>query len=279
MHSSFLNSDQDLIEPYFDQRGLTAGLPTLCPPHTFSPQEATNLMQTTGVQSQAFSPPINLNYFNFATSPTENWSFVSCTPSGPFPFIDFSSMDTMAHEAIMQPFESLQPLQLLPLNSFPNSQSLDESTAALSPQVDSTHTFEQPSPLSVQKKFTEAIEISPKTGKPKKLRFKATEEELTYLLTIFENNPFPTTKIRSEIAERLGLTEKQILFWFQNRRATLKTNGIIAVKPRVGNPGTTAALAFKKKGGSGGSLPGKSTEALSMSPLSVSNPYFFVKDN
>ncbi|KAI8610911.1 Homeodomain-like protein, partial [Chytriomyces sp. MP71] len=55
-----------------------------------------------------------------------------------------------------------------------------------------------------------------------KMRFRATEAELTFLLSVFEANPFPSTRQRIQLAEKLNLDPKQILFWFQNRRATLK---------------------------------------------------------
>ncbi|KAI8828211.1 homeobox domain-containing protein, partial [Chytriomyces cf. hyalinus JEL632] len=55
-----------------------------------------------------------------------------------------------------------------------------------------------------------------------KSRFKATEAELPILSAVFEKNPFPSAVLRQKLADRLGLESKQIQFWFQNRRATLK---------------------------------------------------------
>ncbi|KAI9347016.1 hypothetical protein BDR26DRAFT_855519 [Obelidium mucronatum] len=81
-------------------------------------------------------------------------------------------------------------------------------------------------------------------------RFRATPQELDYLMTHFEQNPFPDASTRTEISETLHISEKQVLVWFQNRRATLKSNGIVAVKPkrldiRVGGAGI-GSLSFKK---------------------------------
>ncbi|KAJ3142489.1 hypothetical protein HK100_002932 [Physocladia obscura] len=107
------------------------------------------------------------------------------------------------------------------------------------------------------------VQMSKKTRKPKKMRFRSTEAELTYLLKYFETNPFPTTKQRFELANELNLDPKQILFWFQNRRATLKSNGILAVKP-------------KKNGLTSTIYKGKHLEK--MAPLSTENPFFYVAD-
>ncbi|KAI9351216.1 hypothetical protein BDR26DRAFT_420245 [Obelidium mucronatum] len=103
--------------------------------------------------------------------------------------------------------------------------------------------------------------ISPK--KNKKMRFRATEAELDFLLTVFESNPFPSTRQRIQLAEKLSLDPKQILFWFQNRRATLKSNGIVAVKPK--KTAAATSLAFRGKN-------------CTLSPLSAENPFFYVAE-
>ncbi|TPX53270.1 hypothetical protein CcCBS67573_g09730 [Chytriomyces confervae] len=75
----------------------------------------------------------------------------------------------------------------------------------------------------------------------KKQRFKPNENELNLLMSFFEANPFPDRTQRGQLAIQLGLEPKQILFWFQNRRATLKMNGIHVVKPNA--PGDAAGRA------------------------------------
>ncbi|KAI9347017.1 Homeodomain-like protein, partial [Obelidium mucronatum] len=132
-----------------------------------------------------------------------------------------------------------------------------------------------------QPQYTSMIPMSATTSpilhqKEKKMRFRATDQELAFLLKIFESNPFPSTKFRAQIAAKMNLTERQVLFWFQNRRATLKTNGIVAVKPKravmssmdgggVSGAGAAAAAAFMLKG-----------KQCSLSPLSAENPFFYV---
>ncbi|KAI9351225.1 hypothetical protein BDR26DRAFT_850699 [Obelidium mucronatum] len=96
----------------------------------------------------------------------------------------------------------------------------------------------------------------------KKNRFKATEAELPILSAVFEKNPFPSAVLRKKLADRLGLEVKQIQFWFQNRRATLKINGIHVIKPKKTN---TPSASFKAK--------------PALSPLTEGNPYFFVEHN
>ncbi|KAJ3067153.1 hypothetical protein HDU98_009655 [Podochytrium sp. JEL0797] len=100
------------------------------------------------------------------------------------------------------------------------------------------------------------------TSDGKKNRFKATEAELPILSAVFEKNPFPSAILRKKLADRLGLESKQIQFWFQNRRATLKINGIHVIKPKKTN---TPSASFKAK--------------PDLSPLTAGNPYFFVEHN
>ncbi|KAI8614399.1 hypothetical protein BC830DRAFT_1127491 [Chytriomyces sp. MP71] len=69
----------------------------------------------------------------------------------------------------------------------------------------------------------------------KKQRFKPQEKDLQILMGFFEKNPFPDRAQRTHLANTLGLEPKQILFWFQNRRATLKMNGIVCMKPKSQN--------------------------------------------
>ncbi|KAI9351218.1 hypothetical protein BDR26DRAFT_914594 [Obelidium mucronatum] len=91
-------------------------------------------------------------------------------------------------------------------------------------------------------------------------RFKPTESELVMLTAIFQKNPFPSTPLRKKLAERMGLDVKQVQFWFQNRRASMKQNGIHVVKPTK----------------SSGSYCSKKTKRASLSPLSADSLYFFV---
>ncbi|KAI8828199.1 hypothetical protein BJ741DRAFT_627028 [Chytriomyces cf. hyalinus JEL632] len=120
------------------------------------------------------------------------------------------------------------------------------------------------SPPSSPSKSPKNSSTTATTGKKqKKMRFRATEAELTFLLSVFEANPFPSTRQRTQLAEKLNLDPKQILFWFQNRRATLKSNGILAVKPKkTNNPASFAYNANDKN--------------AVLSPLSADNPFFFV---
>ncbi|KAJ3343312.1 hypothetical protein HDU83_005707 [Entophlyctis luteolus] len=93
--------------------------------------------------------------------------------------------------------------------------------------------------------------------KQKSPRFKATQEELKFLMSVFETNPFPNAKMRQFISKKVGMSDKQVVVWFQNKRASCKVNGILAVKP--------------KKGDSAGVVPGNLVQ------VSAENPFFFTK--
>ncbi|TPX66511.1 hypothetical protein CcCBS67573_g07806 [Chytriomyces confervae] len=97
----------------------------------------------------------------------------------------------------------------------------------------------------------------------KSTRLRTTETELQMLTAIFQKNPFPSAFLRKKLAERMGVTVKQVQFWFQNRRATLKDkNGIHVLKPTKGD----SPSSFSAK-----------TRRMSLQPLSNESPYFFVQ--
>ncbi|TPX66513.1 hypothetical protein CcCBS67573_g07807 [Chytriomyces confervae] len=98
-----------------------------------------------------------------------------------------------------------------------------------------------------------------KNNKP--ARFKPTDTELVMLTAIFQKNPFPSTSLRKKLADKMGLDIKQVQFWFQNRRATMKTSGVHVIKPKRG---TASSVHLTKK-------------RLSLSPLSNESPYFYVE--
>lgn len=53
-------------------------------------------------------------------------------------------------------------------------------------------------------------------------RARATPEQIAYLEASFNNNPMPNCKVREVIAQRIGMSERSIQIWFQNRRAKVK---------------------------------------------------------
>ncbi|KAJ3344959.1 hypothetical protein HDU83_004586 [Entophlyctis luteolus] len=93
--------------------------------------------------------------------------------------------------------------------------------------------------------------------KQKSRRFKANEDELKFLMSVFESNPFPNAKMRQFISKKVGMSDKQVVVWFQNKRANCKVNGIVAVKPKKGDLAATVT----------GNLV----------QVSLENPFFFTK--
>ncbi|KAJ3018067.1 UNVERIFIED_CONTAM: hypothetical protein HDU68_011347 [Siphonaria sp. JEL0065] len=194
-----------------------------------------------------------------------------------FPLLNFDMNYQLQFDALMDsnnvnqwattPLMSPMPQVLTP---FTMSQSIPSSPILMqSPQAESQSPLVPPaSPTSSNNK-----------------RFRATPQELEYLLNHFETNPFPDFQTRAAISAKLKISEKQVLVWFQNRRATLKTNGIVAVRPKrlnvgggsVGCGGSSliSGLSFKKAKKSGS----VSESTTPMTPLSGENPFFFVVDS
>ncbi|KAI8613257.1 hypothetical protein BC830DRAFT_1133090 [Chytriomyces sp. MP71] len=104
------------------------------------------------------------------------------------------------------------------------------------------------------------------TGKPAK--FKPTEHQLSTLISVFEKNPFPSAALRTTLSEMLRIQPKQVRFWFQNRRATYKINGVHVLKPRKTKSGDVKVPVL---------VNGKDGQEVDLAPISSENPYFYVE--
>ncbi|XVF53651.1 hypothetical protein PTKIN_Ptkin05aG0115800 [Pterospermum kingtungense] len=61
-------------------------------------------------------------------------------------------------------------------------------------------------------------------GQPKRKKYhRHTPHQIQELESFFKDCPHPDEKQRNELSKRLGLENKQIKFWFQNRRTQMKT--------------------------------------------------------
>ncbi|KAI8622586.1 hypothetical protein BC830DRAFT_442823 [Chytriomyces sp. MP71] len=58
-------------------------------------------------------------------------------------------------------------------------------------------------------------------GNPIKRRLRANREQLRVLESVFDQNRTPSPGFKKDLAKRLGMPHKSILYWFQNRRAML----------------------------------------------------------
>lgn len=57
---------------------------------------------------------------------------------------------------------------------------------------------------------------------PPRKRTRATPEQLAVLEKTFSVNPSPNNKVREQLSRELGMSERSIQIWFQNRRAKVK---------------------------------------------------------
>ncbi|KAI9295965.1 hypothetical protein K502DRAFT_324024 [Neoconidiobolus thromboides FSU 785] len=53
----------------------------------------------------------------------------------------------------------------------------------------------------------------------KELRFRLAKSELNLLETIYQETSRPSLKLRKELANRIGVEQRKLQVWFQNRRA------------------------------------------------------------
>eukprot|EP00835_Amoeboradix_gromovi_P002553 NODE_147_length_17537_cov_0.265627.p11 type:complete len:178 gc:universal NODE_147_length_17537_cov_0.265627:3094-3627(+) len=74
-----------------------------------------------------------------------------------------------------------------------------------------------------------------------KKRRRLNSDETKILQTIFEQNSKPDAMLRGALADRLGMTARNIQIWFQNRRAKTKKLKKDNVSDEESNSPTTAA--------------------------------------
>ncbi|KAJ3286944.1 hypothetical protein HDU79_006102 [Rhizoclosmatium sp. JEL0117] len=185
-----------------------------------------------------------------------------------------------------QPTQPSQPTQSLSVSPSDTPNSISELNASSSDLFTDT---QEPSPSSTPSKASkrpsrdpldepgfDVLHATPVASPPARTRrqsssqestrgdrFRATDSELYMLTAVFARNPFPSALLREKCAEKLGLTSRQIQFWFQNRRANLKAQGIHVVKPKKGAPvGAPPGFDSKRK-------------RPSLAPLSEGVPFFY----
>lgn len=66
-----------------------------------------------------------------------------------------------------------------------------------------------------------------RTGKPKRVRNNFTDAQVNQLESIYKSNQYIAPVLRSEVAEKMNLSERRIKVWFQNRRMKDKREHII----------------------------------------------------
>lgn len=95
---------------------------------------------------------------------------------------------------------------IIPLNEDVNLQSNDSNSNSIT------------TPLEDNQDINQANNMSPSKLK----RNRATGETLGYLKREFEINPSPSIQQRKKISKQIGMPEKNVTIWFQNRRAKNK---------------------------------------------------------
>ncbi|KAI9295966.1 hypothetical protein K502DRAFT_194590 [Neoconidiobolus thromboides FSU 785] len=77
---------------------------------------------------------------------------------------------------------------------------------------------------------------------PNQFRFRLLDSHVNMLEALYNNNPRPSLKTRKELASRMGIEQRKIQIWFQNRRAKdnrekrLISNELAYVNNKATNP-------------------------------------------
>ncbi|KAJ2610728.1 hypothetical protein H4S08_003481 [Coemansia sp. RSA 1365] len=114
--------------------------------------------------------------------------------------------------------------------------------------------------------YTQIVIKEPNTSEPKKAKRKRiTPEQLKELTAVFEKTDTPTHDIREELSKKLGMTNREVQVWFQNRRA--KYNRMRIEQQRQLR--TNAAIIYNSGLMAGTAMPGRLNVPM---PLSISAP-------
>ncbi|KAJ2451271.1 hypothetical protein EV183_003725 [Coemansia sp. RSA 2336] len=101
-------------------------------------------------------------------------------------------------------------------------------------------------------RYAQIVIKEPNTSEPKKAKRKRiTPEQLKELTAVFEKTDTPTHDIREELSKKLGMTNREVQVWFQNRRA--KYNRMRIEQQRQLR--TNAAILYSTRMMAGSSLP------------------------
>ncbi|OZJ03465.1 hypothetical protein BZG36_02725 [Bifiguratus adelaidae] len=98
-----------------------------------------------------------------------------------------------------------------------------ESSKSSSTDSDGGEEHDQQPPISMSSSTTTSEPTSPSSTLKRK-RTRANPEQLAVLENTFAENSSPTSRMREHLAAQLGMSERSIQIWFQNRRAKLKVN-------------------------------------------------------
>ncbi|KAJ3226875.1 hypothetical protein HDU81_007073 [Chytriomyces hyalinus] len=265
-----------LITASFDRRMSLPAANFMLPPVQSFDYDALNLASDT---TSAPSTPMMIGMFNQPSLGYNPKLFSTLPEFAPFPFQMYNSSNAFTGlTAAPLPIAStnVSPSDSVSLPTFeatspnsPNSpkyaivSATNEPTSITAPQQSSPPQQHHQTTTTTNNAFT------PSVSKPGK--FKPTESQLALLVGLFEKNPFPSAALRSSLADTLGVQPKQIRFWFQNRRATYKINGIHVLKPKgkkvtVSQDDPLVSVAGIEEEGE-----------LDLEPVSIDNPFFYVE--
>ncbi|KAJ3407489.1 hypothetical protein CcCBS67573_g01003 [Chytriomyces confervae] len=279
-----------LTNASFDRRMSLPAANFMLPPVQSLDYEALNLASDS---NSAPSTPMMIGMFNQQSLGYNPKLFSTLPEFAPFPFQMYNPNPFTAAAPLPIASANVSPSDSVSLPTFeatspnsPNSpkyailSATSERTPLNGPHNNAQHSSppqQHQHHNSTNNTFTAAATAASAPTKPGK--FKPTESQLSLLVGLFEKNPFPSAALRSSLADTLGVQPKQIRFWFQNRRATYKINGIHVLKPK-GKKAVSqddCAPSLSSSSSMGKLSSGEEEAELDLEPVSMDNPFFYVE--
>ncbi|KAJ8653252.1 hypothetical protein O0I10_011100 [Lichtheimia ornata] len=117
-------------------------------------------------------------------------------------------------------YHAHHPMYQYPTSSYvPGDSQQPSPDDVLNPQPFSQHQQQQQQQHGQsQQQPSTTVESTP----PPRKRTRATPEQLAVLEKTFSVNPSPNNRVREQLSRELGMSERSIQIWFQNRRAKVK---------------------------------------------------------
>ncbi|KAJ3069588.1 hypothetical protein HDU98_007359 [Podochytrium sp. JEL0797] len=171
----------------------------------------------------AFSDPLQQDAFLdfLLLAQPETISPLFFAPSPPAPVARTTPLPVFVQQQDIQPEMPLTPPACLreSFKKYEPTFTPANSPATLPSPMPLTESWYPPSPKPCSNNSATAASSKPESNNNKLRRHTLTKPQRDYMISIYNNNNVPESKLLKTVAEKVGISFRHCQFWFQNRRA------------------------------------------------------------